>query len=202
MIFRLRPGERLLLASSSPRRLDLLQSCGLTPLVDSPESDERVLPGEGPAEIVRRLSLLKARVVAERDPGAWVIGGDTIVVTNGEVLGKPVDEADAARMLRLLQGTTHEVWGGFAVVSGRDHVAHSEVHTTRVTFTPMSEGCIRRYVASGEPLGKAGSYAIQGLGVQFVSAIEGSYTNVVGLNLPALLAALQTLKVIELTGHD
>jgi septum formation protein len=141
--------------------------------------------------MVERLALVKAQAVAAFCPDAYVIGADTTVYINGESLGKPTCVAEAHAMLRTIQGKTHEVWGGIAVVRSNSNFAECWSHVTSVTMRPMNDSEIVKYVATGEPLDKAGAYAIQGIGLQFVDRIEGSYSNVVGLNIAVLMDKLR-----------
>jgi septum formation protein len=179
----------LILASASPRRRELLAQAGYTFHVFPAHIPEHRHPAEAPIEFAKRLALEKAEAVfrdKERDLGddpdpLVVLGADTIVVLGDEVLGKPVDEADAARMLRLLSGRTHDVITGVAVATSSGLRVTAE--NTRVTMDPISEDEIREYVASGEPMDKAGAYAIQGLAGRWIPRIEGCYFNVVGLPL-------------------
>ncbi len=170
---------RLLLASASPRRADLLAAAGYTFTVVPAEVDETPLPDEPPLEYVRRLAEAKARAAVAGDPGDVVLAADTTVAVDRHLLGKPEDAADAARMLGHLAGREHAVHTGVAV--RRDGRLVSEVATTRVRFLPLSDAEIAWYVASTEPFGKAGGYAIQGRAARFIDWIEGSYSNVVGL---------------------
>ena len=169
----------LILASSSPRRRELLLAAGITFETVAVEVDESVLKLEPPGEHVRRLANEKARRGLELFPDAVVMGADTIVLVGSEILGKPRDAEDARRMLQLLSGREHEVLTGLAMVSTRRSIV--EVARTRVWFNPLTADEIAGYVASGEPLDKAGAYGIQGLGSRFVDRIQGSYSNVVGL---------------------
>ena len=169
---------RVLLASASPRRAHLLEAAGIAFDTRATDVDETPLPGERPHDYVRRLALEKART-ATADLEYVVIGADTTVVVDGRILGKPADAIDATGMLRQLSGRTHEVLTGIAVKQGG--LEFVDVASTRVQFLPLTEEEIAWYVASGEPEGKAGAYAIQGLASRFVDAIEGSYSNVVGL---------------------
>ncbi len=189
--------ERIVLASTSPRRRELLQQIGLEFAVVPADIDETVLSGETPEEHVVRLSLGKAAAVAQRPEvdGRWFIGSDTIVLLGDQILGKPKDEAHARAMLRQLSGREHRVLSGFAVIDRKEQRQISEAVSTRVIFRDLTDDEIARYIASGEPADKAGSYAIQGLGVCFVAAIEGSYTNVVGLPLCRLTLCLKELGV-------
>ena len=149
--------------------------------------DERTLPGESPRRYVTRLALAKARAVAERYPNRWVVGADTVVVVDGKLLGKPDGRRDAVRMLQRLSGRGHRVVSGIALAHRESGIARSAVSTTRVFFRRLTERDILRYVATGEPLDKAGAYAIQGRGGIFVERIEGSFSNVVGFPLEKFL---------------
>ena len=181
---------RLVLASASPRRRELLGAAGVAFDVDAAHIDEARLVGEAPEAYVERIARLKAATVARRHPQHPVLGADTVVVVDGGVLGKPVDAADAERMMGQLSGREHDVLTGIAVVWGGE--ARAAVDRTRVWMRPLSDAQIRWYVASGEPLDKAGAYAIQGLASRFVTRIAGSYSNVVGLPVAAVLQLLET----------
>ena len=183
---------RLVLASRSPRRVDLLTRAGYEFEVVPADIDERLIDGETPEAHVRRLARDKAAIVARDDPESIVLGADTVVVIDEVVLGKPADDADAAGMLRRLSGRTHKVLTGVAVHTSNDQ--RSDVESTLVTFRELTAGDIAWYVGSREPAGKAGAYAIQGRASRFVTRIEGVYTNVVGLPIglvDRLLRALQ-----------
>ena len=169
----------ILLASASPRRRELLEAAGLACEVDPVDVDETRVPGETPAAYVARVARLKAAAGAARHPRRVVVAADTAVIVGDEVLGKPADDQDATRMLRLLSGRTHDVLTAVAVASAGRMVV--DVETTTVWVDALSRGDIAWYVASGEPQDKAGAYAIQGLASRFIPRIEGSYTNVVGL---------------------
>ena len=174
----------LVLASGSPRRVALLRQVGAEFTVVDPGPD-RAWPGAAePRHGVRALALDKAVKVATQRPQSVVIGADTVVVLRGVRLGKPADRAEAVSMLRRLHGRTHEVWTGIAVVKGVERRTAAEC--TRVQFVRLGEPEIDAYVKSGEPLDKAGGYGIQGIAAQFVRAIEGDYSNVVGLPLTRL----------------
>lgn len=185
---------RLVLASASPRRLELLARAGVAAEVSPADVDERLLPGEAPVEAARRLAALKADRAAEALTGgaALVLAADTIVAIDGESLGKPADDAEAVAMLERLSGRTHDVHTGFALVSTSGPRLESVV-TTRVHVKPLGRQEIEGYVATGEPFGKAGAYAIQGAGAFMVRAVEGSVTNVIGLPLAEVLEALAAL---------
>jgi septum formation protein len=169
----------LILASKSPRRGELLTAAGIRFEAASVDVNESFLRLEPPGDHVRRLALEKARAGFARYPSDLVLGADTIVLIGGEMLGKPRDEQDATRMLRVLSGREHEVLTGLALVSAERTIV--EVARTKVWFNPMTEDEIAEYVGSGEPLDKAGGYGIQGLGSRFIDRIQGSYSNVVGL---------------------
>lgn len=179
----------VVLASASPRRVALLRQVGLEFSVTDPGPD-RDWPGRAePRHGVRALALEKARRVAARRPEALVIGADTVVVARGMRLGKPADAAGAEAMLRRLQGRTHDVWTGLAVVRGSEQRTAAEV--SHVQFVRLGEAEIAAYVATGEPLDKAGAYGIQGTAAQFVRRVEGDYFNVVGLPLARLRQLLR-----------
>jgi septum formation protein len=180
-------GPCLILASASPRRADLLRTAGIPFTVAVANIDEREHPGEPPPAYVERLAGQKASQVEAGHPGAFVLAADTTVVLDGTILGKPRDTADAAHMLSLLAGRRHEVLTGVCL-RGPGGFHRSDVITTGVVFAPMSAAEIASYVASGEPMDKAGSYAVQGLASRFITRIEGSYPNVVGLPVEVVYA--------------
>jgi septum formation protein len=169
----------LVLASSSPRRAELLRAAGIPFVIRTAAIDETRETDEAPAVYVRRLALAKARAVPAA-PHELVLGADTVVVAGQACLGKPADAADAGAMLRQLAGRSHEVLTGVALVRAGEPVA-VDVAATRVTFAALTDADVAWYVASPEPYDKAGGYAVQGLASRFVTAIEGSYANVVGL---------------------
>ncbi len=169
----------LVLASASPRREELLRNAGITFEVQPAHIPEDPLPGEGAKECAERLAREKALAVTRQRPHDCVLGADTVVVVDGQILGKPSGADDAARMLRLLSGREHQVITGVCLVfSGQWSVASE---TTSVTMSEISEKEITDYVASGEPMDKAGAYAIQGIASRWIPRIEGDYSNVVGL---------------------
>lgn len=180
----------LILASASPRRAELLRSAGIAFSVRIADIDETQKTGESPRDYVLRLAREKAQAVAQ--PGETVLGADTTVVINELIAGKPVDEADARRMLQLLSGTWHEVLTAVALV--KDSQSETEVATTRVKFAPLSPTEIDWYVATQEPFDKAGAYGIQGYASRFVECIEGNYANVVGLPIPLVYQMLQAIQ--------
>lgn len=188
----------LILASASPRRKDLLESIGVRFEVIPSEVEESFFPFETPCEGVKRLSFEKAREVSLNNPGYWTLGADTVVVVEDEILGKPVDKEEAKKMLTRLNGRVHEVYTGFALLNSEfdqekvTGFARSEVFIRELSFDEIVE-----YVDSGEPMDKAGSYAIQGLGAALVQSVNGSYTNVVGLPLCEVARELKRLNVYD-----
>ena len=174
--------EKLILASGSPRRKELLTAAGWPFEAITAGIDESLKPDEDPATYVQRLALSKAEAVAEKLDHGLVLGADTTVVVDGHILGQPVDDADAKRMLQLLNNKWHEVLTGVAVVrvGGESRV---EYETTRVRFAEMSEREIDWYISTGEARGKAGAYGIQGAAGLFIEEIQGDYFNIVGLPL-------------------
>ncbi|KAB2834918.1 MAG: septum formation inhibitor Maf [Candidatus Dadabacteria bacterium] len=190
--------QRIVLASSSPRRTELLRATGLGFEVIHPSSNETVSDGEAPEEFVLRVSLEKACSVSSAlgDGAAIVIGADTIVVVDGEILGKPGDTEEASSMLRKLSGKEHRVYTAFSVVRAKNELLHSESVCTAVRVKPLAASEIEGYIKTGEPMDKAGAYAIQGAGSFIVSGIEGSYSNVVGLPVEELLEALKKLEIV------
>ncbi|MDY0261049.1 Maf family protein [Syntrophotalea acetylenica] len=190
----------IVLASASPRRSQLLASAGIAFTVVGSDAPETIQPGESPQQHVRRLSLLKAREVAHRShiTGRWFIGSDTVVVRDAAILGKPADAGEAAAMLGSLSGRSHNVITGFAIIDRIGRTETVETVSTRVWFRELTDLEIQGYIATGEPFGKAGAYAIQGIGACMIPAIEGSYTNVVGLPLCEVVATLEKLGAIRL----
>jgi septum formation protein len=187
---------RLILASASPRRAELLAAAGIDFDVAPSIVDETPRPREQPTDYVLRVAREKAAAASGNHPSDRpLLAADTVVVAGGLLLGKPAGEDDARSMLRLLSGSTHDVHTGVVLLlSGR---AYAEVVTTRVRFRPLSEAEIDWYVASGEPQGKAGAYAIQGRAARFIDRIEGSWSNVVGLPVATVYALLKQAGVIS-----
>ena len=185
----------LILASASPRRRELLTQAGLKFTVAAANLNENLLPDEAAAAYVQRLAQEKAQSVWNAhqssdtlDDPLMVLGADTCVVCDGHILGKPADTTDARRMLELLSGRTHAVLTGLAVISGRKIVRDVEV--TQVTFNQLNDREIAQYIANGEPLDKAGAYAIQGYAARWIPRIEGCYFNVMGLPIARTVALL------------
>lgn len=187
-------GPRLILASRSPRRAELLTLVGAHFDTVPVDVDERPLPDELPEAHVLRLAMAKAYAAqsalasagGDKPAGDVIVAADTVVVVDRSILGKPSDAAEAERMLSLLSGRIHEVWTGLFLLEMFDGPAIGGAARSIVKFAPLDSDAIRRYVETGEPLDKAGAYAVQGRGALFVEAIEGSYTNVVGLPLSYL----------------
>jgi septum formation protein len=171
----------LVLASASPRRQELLRNAGIEFVVHPASLPEIPRPGELPRSFAERMAREKALAVAAQRPNDVVLGADTVVVVDREILGKPRDSSDAARMLRLLSGRKHEVITGVCLAGGKLKAAVIRSEQTTVIMNPLSDDDIRSYVASGEPMDKAGAYAIQGIASRWISRIEGDYFNVVGL---------------------
>ena len=193
------PAFPLLLASTSPRRHYLLREAGIPFDVVAPKDvAEDFPPGEPPEELVVRHALMKARSVAPDHPGRLILGADTVVVLDGKIYGKPADEAGARAMLAELVGQTHVVYTGLALVAASSGRELTEAEATEVTMRPLSAEEISSYVATGEPLDKAGAYAVQGRGALLVERVVGDYFNVVGLPLYRLSKMLEAfgLKVL------
>jgi septum formation protein len=179
----------LILASASPRRAELLRNANIALTVEPAHLREEPLPNEKPLDYVQRLARDKARAVFARHPDDVVLGADTVVVVDEHLLEKPVDERDAARMLNLLSGRTHQVITGICLVAaGFEQI---EAEATQVRFSWLSESEIAGYVRMGEPMDKAGAYAIQGMASRWVERIEGCYFNVVGLPVPRVYRMLR-----------
>ena len=185
--------QRIVLASQSPRRRELLSLIGIPHEVRPADLDESLLPGESPTEHAERLARSKAETIAAREPRAVVIGSDTIVVLDGDVLGKPRDTAEASAMLRRLSGRTHTVHTAVAVA--RDGRTVSDVESVEVTFRPLDDTQIEAYIATGEPMDKAGAYGIQGYGAVIVERVHGDYFAVMGLALGRLVSLLEAVGV-------
>ena len=185
-------GKKIILASASPRRRELLQQIGVTFTVITADIDETPHPNENPVRYTLRLAEEKARTILAGNLNSIVIGADTTVLVDGQILGKTTDTADAERMLTLLQGRTHQVITGIAVLSETQTELAAE--TTDVTFAAMSDTAIRAYIATGEPMDKAGAYGLQGRAARYIPRIEGDYSNVVGLPLARLATLLDKVR--------
>lgn len=194
--------KKLILASGSPRRKQLLEQIGINFIVD-PSSIEEVFPEKAlPAEVVKILALRKAQERASRYADGTVIGADTVVVINELILGKPRDKEEAFSMLSKLQGNKHQVYTGVAVVNAQNLSYDVFYECTQVYFRSLTNEEISGYIQSGEPYGKAGAYGIQGLGAVFIDKIEGCYYNVVGLPLNKLYPVLKKYGVDLFQGGD
>lgn len=185
---------KIILASSSPRRAEILRQAEIPFEALTTNSDESRRAGESPVELVLRLAEAKARAAASQVSGpAIVLGADTEVVVDGDVLGKPTSVDDARAMLRRLSGRVHDVITGLALIQMPEDILRAEHEATRVAFATLSEEEIAGYVATGEPFDKAGAYAIQGIGGRYIARIEGCYFNVMGLPLARLYRMLREL---------
>jgi septum formation protein len=190
--------DRLILASISPRRKYLLEQAGIDFDVIPSAVNERSAPLDRPRRYTAALSLAKARDVAQRHPGRWVLGADTIVAIDDQILGKPRNRNSARSMLEQLSGQTHQVYTGFSICHRDGITHHTEVVATDVTFKSLSKEEIDWYIHTDEPFDKAGAYAIQGLGTFLVRRINGSYTNVVGLPVCEVIEYLLRHQVIRM----
>jgi septum formation protein len=184
----------LILASASPRRRQLLRDAGIPFTVQPADIDETPLAGESPRACAERLAREKAGAVGKNQPQEFILGADTIVVVDEIILGKPRDAADAARMLRMLSGRQHSVITGVCLIGPLFEVVSCE--TTLVNVSKISDDEIRGYVATGEPMDKAGAYAIQGIASRWISRIEGDYSNVVGLPVARVYEMLKAAGVV------
>ncbi len=188
---------KIILASTSPRRAEILRDAAIPFEILAPQIDEAVLPGETAQAMVARLAEAKARAAAAKTEAGKreciIVGADTTVELDGEILGKPRDSAHAREMLARLSGRTHHVLTGIFLLRLSGNSTRAAVENSAVTFAPLSDSEIDSYIASGEPMGKAGAYAIQGLAGRYIPKIEGCYFNVVGMPLARLYALLREL---------
>lgn len=194
--------SKFILASGSPRRRELLSLCGFQFEVRVSNADESSELSETPKGLVERLSVLKARDVAlsgmeDATLADWYLGADTVVSLGNEILGKPESEDHAKWMLEALSGNEHEVWGGVALYNRSRELLSVRSSVTRVRLSNLSETTIASYIASGEPMDKAGAYGIQGLASPFVESISGSYSNVVGLDLALVISMLREAEIVK-----
>jgi septum formation protein len=194
----LRTKLKLILASASPRRAEILRNAGFEFDVRPADVDETLLPGESAEAYVQRVAASKARVAAKsldaNSGRAVVIGADTVVVADGRILGKPTDTDDARRMLRLLSGRQHDVLTGLSLFTVPKGVETVHVESTRVSFLPLSDEDIEDYLLTGEPFDKAGAYGIQRFGGRFISRVEGCYFNVMGLPISQVSAIISKMQ--------
>lgn len=182
---------KIILASQSPRRTEILSSLGIKHTIQVADIDETPMDGELPGDLVMRLAEGKAMKVAESLSEGFVIGSDTIVVFDGQILGKPVDDADAFEMLRSMSGHHHNVMTGVSIVDAGSGEVKTDVGITRVLMKPMTDSTINAYITTGEPVGKAGAYGIQGVGSSLIESIEGEFYTVMGLSVNALLRVFE-----------
>ena len=195
------PKIHLVLASASPRRRDLLSAIGIHFQVVPANIDEGAADNESPVAHVKRLALAKARRVSEKIPDRWVLGADTIVVKDKQILGKPRDEQEAKRMLSMLSHATHTVYTGYALVHARrPEIEKIGYARSNVLIRRLAPEEIAAYVRTGEPMDKAGAYAVQGIGAAIVERVSGSYTNVVGLPLCEVARDLKELGIFDFLG--
>jgi septum formation protein len=184
---------KLILGSASPRRAEILTAAGIRFKIHPAQTDESAVAGETPQQLAERLASAKAECVARdfsHDKDAFILGADTVVALDGESLGKPKDTADARAMLRKLRGREHQVITGISLIRIADGARITSSEITRVWFSAMTDREVDHYVSTGEPLGKAGAYAIQGIGGRYIPRIEGCYFNVVGLPIARVWQAL------------
>jgi septum formation protein len=190
--------SNLILASASPRRIELLKAMGLDFKILPSGVEEEFLEGETPQNHVLRLSEKKAKAIMKIHPDAWIIGADTIVVIHDEILGKPKTPNQAREMLGKLSGKSHRVFTGFTITRGKYNLLVKDVIESLVSFKVISDNEMDWYVNSEEPYDKAGGYAVQGMGAFLIKEIHGSYTNVIGLPLCEVITALKNLNAITL----
>ena len=196
-MFQVKDGDSIVLASESTRRVDILRTLGISFSIIPPDIDETKLKEETSQEFVNRIAFEKASKVGKHFPDKWVIAADTIVVLKGKVLGKPKNERDAFNMLRSLSGKWHKVITGYCVANLLKNIVYRDIVETKVFVRDMTDEEIHRYIKTSEPMGKAGSYAVQGKGGYMVKEIKGSYTNVVGLPICEIAEALLSLGVLS-----
>ena len=193
------PSARMILASESPRRRELLAAVGVPFLVVPSGVDENPRPGESPSRFVRRAALDKGEAVAERYPSSFVLSADTIVVADGRILGKPRDRAEARRMLSRLAGREHRVYTGVCLLCRERGFRNLGTEVTRVRFRPLSAAEVAAYARTGECDDKAGAYAAQGAGMLLIDRVVGSFSNVVGLPMTRVVAMLARARLIRVT---
>ena len=190
--------SNILLASTSPRRSSLLEACGVVFTVVAPNCNEDVIPNETPDKMVERLSLLKATSLRLEYPNSYIIGADTTVYIKDRILGKPSDTNEAFIMLKSLQGATHFVWSAFTIVNHNKNIVYTESAKTTVQFNSLEDSEIERYITNNHVLDKAGAYSAQDYSSYFISNIEGSFSNLIGLDTCRLMSALKRLEAINL----
>lgn len=194
--------QRLILASRSPRRKKLLEQVGISIHIAPSNIDETVVSNKTPEEQARQLSLLKAEKTAFSYPDSWILGADTIVVVKNQILGKPESKTHAVHMLKRLSNREHSVYTAFCVLNLKTETRVVKTIKTKVVFKRLTDWEISWYIQTGEPFDKAGSYAIQGIGLFMVKEIFGSYSNVVGLPVCEVVETLENLNIIQLKGDN
>ncbi len=187
--------EKIILASASPRRKDLLEMLGISFTIHPSTLDEEIDPNYLPSQVVEQLALMKAKDISYHYQEGIVIGADTIVVLDNQILGKPRDEAEAFQMLKKIQGKEHQVFSGVAVIDTKTGKTLASHEMTKVVMAPLTDTDIDAYIGTKEPLDKAGAYGIQGIGAIFIEKMVGDYFNVVGLPLFLLHSMLKTLGI-------
>ncbi|NOX34054.1 MAG: septum formation protein Maf [Deltaproteobacteria bacterium] len=190
--------EKIILASKSERRKDLLEQIGLNFEIFPANINEDMVSINNPEEYAKELSFLKAKNTALFNPGSWILGADTIVVIQDKILGKPQSVTDAIKMLNQLNNCEHSVYTGFCVINREKKIIIKKSVKTKVNFKSLTDGEIHWYVNTGESFGKAGAYAIQGIGAFLVKGIAGSYSNVVGLPVCEVVETLEKLNIIQI----
>ncbi len=196
-MFQVKEGDSIILASESTRRVDILRTLGISFAIVPPDIDESRRKDESPHDYVLRVSLEKAQKVGRHFPDRWVIGADTVVVYKGRILGKPENDRDAFQMLSTLRGKWHKVITAYCVLNVARNVICRDAVETKVFVKDLADEEIERYIKTSEPMGKAGSYAVQGRGGFMVKEIKGSYSNVVGLPVCEIAEVLLSLGVLS-----
>lgn len=196
-MFQVKDGDSIILASESPRRIDILRTLGIPFSIIPPNIEEVRRKDESPRDFVMRISFEKAQRVGSHFPDKWVIGADTAVVYKNKIMGKPNSEKDAYNMLKMLRGKWHKVITGYCILNVSKDVVYRDAVETKVFVRDLSDEEIIRYIKTSEPIGKAGSYAVQGRGGYMVKEIKGSYTNVVGLPACEIAEILLSLGVLS-----
>lgn len=194
--------RKIILASGSPRRKQILEQVGLNFIVEVSDYEEKSIPGVSPSEFVETLSLEKANVVAKNHNDAIIIGADTIVVLDNQILGKPKTKQDAREMLKKLSGNTHSVFTGFTIIDTVNKRTITNHVETKIRFKNLSEEEIRAYIETGEPMDKAGAYGVQDKGALFVEHIEGDYSSVMGLPIVKIFEILKELGIDILKTYE
>lgn len=187
--------SKLFLASQSPRRKEIMEMLKLNPIIMIADIDETAYLNEQPIDLVKRLSYEKAKAIANQQDNGYVIGSDTIVVVDNDILGKPSDEDDAYRMLKLISGRCHKVMTGVAIIDIKNKKTFNSVGITEVVMNDLSDEWIKAYIATGEPMDKAGSYGIQGIGSVLINSIKGECSTVTGLSIQTLIKGFTELGI-------